>query len=231
MPVSAIKAQLKICSILTKRLQSEFPSGLVVPFGAAISGHGTLTSDCDICLITRPSEQERALFTSPNYQPRDLKPSRSLTSSQFTPPPPPPSAPPIQAVNALFNATDSTSPPLTSPPPATTPPLTSSSHHHHHNNNNVLPSPIGDDKFPSSSSIRIGSDGASVVATSQPQMSKEKSIAPFSNRFTTVVSALRGMAECSRVRPIRRARCPIVSFSYKYGPSNFIRCDLSIDNL
>ena len=225
MPVSAIRTHLSICSTLTKELQSNFPSGLVVPFGAAISGHGTLTSDCDICLFTQLSEEERALFTPPNYQPRGLKSPDALT------PPPPPSLNATQAASTLTsNKTTSppstsiaaTTPPLTSPaattppltsPAATTPPLTSSGR---------VSCTLIEDEVQSSSS------GASSPADS-PQAPKNKaSSTRSSGHFDVVASTIRAMAECSKILPIPHARCPIVRFVYE--PAN-IHCDLSIDNV
>ena len=72
MPMSAVETHLTICKALSDELQVHFPSCMVVPFGAAISGHGTLTSDCDICLITQPTERERALFSGSGYHPPGL---------------------------------------------------------------------------------------------------------------------------------------------------------------
>lgn len=72
MPMSAIKAHLDICKALSAELQVHFPDGIVVPFGAAISGHGTLTSDCDICLLTHPSREQRVLFSGSSYHPLGL---------------------------------------------------------------------------------------------------------------------------------------------------------------
>lgn len=171
MPVSAIRAHLNVCTILTTELRGKFPTGLVVPFGAAISSHGTLTSDCDMCLITQPSKQERALFTPPNYQPLDLiqKPKHSLTPSPSTPPPPPP--PPSTRAASPLTTTNTTNP-------------------------------------------------RSLTSTRA-----------FKIRFEKVVSAVYHIAGCSNISPVRHARCPIIEFDYEYGSSNFIRCDLSVDNL
>ena len=72
MPMSAIKAQFKICKVLSDELRVHFPECMVVPFGAAISGHGTLTSDCDICLLSQPSLEQRALFSPSSYHPAGL---------------------------------------------------------------------------------------------------------------------------------------------------------------
>lgn len=69
MPMSAVEAHLSICKQLQDRLQANFPDCMVVPFGAAISGHGTITSDCDICLLTEPTSQEQALFSGTSYHP------------------------------------------------------------------------------------------------------------------------------------------------------------------
>ena len=38
-----------------------------MPFGAPISGHGTVTSDCDISLLTDPSEEDRRCFSGEGY--------------------------------------------------------------------------------------------------------------------------------------------------------------------
>lgn len=67
MPYDSIKAQLSLCHLLQLNLQSDFPNCMMIPFGAAVSGHGTLTSDCDICLMTNPSEQMRKTFSPSNY--------------------------------------------------------------------------------------------------------------------------------------------------------------------
>ena len=179
MPVSAIRAHLDICTTLTTELQSKFPSGLVIPFGAAISGHGTLTSDCDMCFMTRPLKQTRALFTPPNYQPHDLirEPTYSLTPSPSTPPPPPP--PPCLHLPRPHPLTQAASP------------LTSAN-------------------------------------TTNPPSNPPTA---FGIRFNKVASAIHCIAVCSKVNPVRYARCPIVQFNYEYGSGNFIRCDLCIDNL
>jgi hypothetical protein len=216
MPVSAIRAHLKICATLTAELRSKFPSGLVVPFGAAISGHGTMTSDCDICLFTKLTEQERALFTPPNYQPQDLKPAHSfLTSPPPTPPPPKQkaAASPLTTASPPLTSPMATGPPLTSPT-VTGPPLTSRIRE--------SCSPAGDE-VQSSSSEASGSPAASPLA---PPSRKPTSTSK--TDFDMVVSSIRSMAECSKILPIPHARCPIVRFVYE--PAN-IHCDLSIDNV
>ena len=230
MPVSAIKAQLRICTTLTKKLRRKFPSGLVIPFGAAISGHGTLTSDCDICLLTRPSEQERALFTPPNYQPQDLKPLKSLLST----PPPPSTLPltpssPTRAVASPLTSTNTNhtaGSPSTSTTAAIRPPVLTTT-----TTSSPLTSSGGCQEV---CSPRVEDSPA---ATAWPWISMnndDDNMAPFSSHFDSVVSALHGMADSSRIQPIRRARCPMVGFSYKYrsgSSTKLIRCDLSIDNL
>lgn len=70
--MSAAHAHLTICKALSEELKIHFPDCMVVPFGAVISGHGTLTSDCDICLLTHPSQQQRALFSGSSYYPPGL---------------------------------------------------------------------------------------------------------------------------------------------------------------
>lgn len=72
MPLSAVDAHLAICKALSQELEKHFPECMVVPFGAVISGHGTLTSDCDICLLTQPTQQERELFSGSSYYPPGL---------------------------------------------------------------------------------------------------------------------------------------------------------------
>ena len=218
MPVSAIKAHLNICATLTTELQGKFPNGLVVPFGAAISGHGTLTSDCDICLFTQLSEQERALFTPPNYQPRDLKPTRSLTSLLPTPAPPHSTMSTFTPLTSTLatSTTDAATAQLLTFPAATGLPLTSSVRE--------SLSPVGDELH-SSSSEASSSPAASPQA---PSRDKATSTTRSRGNFDMVTSSIRSMPECSRILAIPHARCPIVRFIY--DPAN-IHCDLSIDNV
>ena len=216
MPVSAIRAHLNICSTLTTELQKKFPSGLVVPFGAAISGHGTLSSDCDICLFTELSEQERALFTPPSYQPRDLQPSitHPLPTTGTTLP--------LTSTDSPLNNTPTTSAsiaaPLT-PPAAACLPMTSRVRE--------SCSPIGDE-LQSSSSEAGSSPAASPQAAPRGDTSTSSTSTSSRGNFDMVVSSIREMPECSKILPIPHARCPIVRFVY--DPAS-VHCDLSIDNV
>lgn len=67
MPVSAVEAQISLCHTLHSVFREQFPHCLLVPFGAPISGHGTVTSDCDLCLLTEPSEEDRKCFSGEAY--------------------------------------------------------------------------------------------------------------------------------------------------------------------
>ena len=59
--------QLALASRLQSRLRPLIPSCMVVPFGAPFSGHGTVSSDCDLCVLTAPSPLDAALFSGPTY--------------------------------------------------------------------------------------------------------------------------------------------------------------------
>ena len=67
MPVSAVEAQISLCHMLHSVFREHFPHCLLVPFGAPISGHGTVTSDCDLCLLTEFSEEDRKCFSGEAY--------------------------------------------------------------------------------------------------------------------------------------------------------------------
>ena len=64
---TAVDAQL----IFSRRLQgwlcSVYPGCLVIPFGAPVSGHSTVSSDCDLSLLTHPLPREKEMFSGPTY--------------------------------------------------------------------------------------------------------------------------------------------------------------------
>lgn len=64
---AAANEQLILCSRLQSRFQSAYPKCMVIPFGASVSGHGTLSSDCDLCVLTDPLPVERTMFSGPAY--------------------------------------------------------------------------------------------------------------------------------------------------------------------
>lgn len=66
-PASTVEAQFSLCHKLNSIFRETFPHCILVPFGAPISGHGTVTSDCDICLLTDPSEEDRRCFSGEGY--------------------------------------------------------------------------------------------------------------------------------------------------------------------
>lgn len=171
MPASSIQAHLAICKVLSDELKLHFPDAIVVPFGAAISGHGTLTSDCDICLLTEPSPQERAFASGANYQPRGLDQMLADVSELSLPP---------------------------------------------------RSSPVREESFTSSS----GTSSAS--ASPITFRSEATANAASSSSFDTALLCIRQMPQCSKVVPIRHARCPIIRFMF--DPPG-VHCDISIDNL
>ena len=67
MPDSTLRDHLRLCLRLQHILQSTFPSLMLVPFGAPVSGQATVTSDCDLCLITEPTSQDRRFLTGSEY--------------------------------------------------------------------------------------------------------------------------------------------------------------------
>lgn len=67
MPDAAIEKQFSLCQLLQSALRRVFPHCMVVLFGAPISGFATLTSDCDICLLTDPTEDDKRLLTGREY--------------------------------------------------------------------------------------------------------------------------------------------------------------------
>jgi hypothetical protein len=64
--------QLSIAWQLQAKLRFRIPSCLVVPFGAPFSGHGTVSSDCDLCLLTSPTSLDLSIFLGPAYLPAHL---------------------------------------------------------------------------------------------------------------------------------------------------------------
>ena len=84
---SKVVAELQLA--LAWRLQSRFrtrmPSCIVIPFGAPFSGHGTVSSDCDLCVLLKPHPLDIAKFSGPTYLPPDLL--ASWEQLQATPPP------------------------------------------------------------------------------------------------------------------------------------------------
>ena len=63
----AVDAQLIFSRRLQGWLGSAYPGCLVVPFGAPVSGHSTLSSDCDLSLLTHPLPREKGMFSGPTY--------------------------------------------------------------------------------------------------------------------------------------------------------------------
>ena len=69
MPEAMIETQLSFSQTLEKVFQKTFPSCMLVPFGATISGYGTVTSDCDLCLLSQPTEQDQRYLSGEAYYP------------------------------------------------------------------------------------------------------------------------------------------------------------------
>jgi hypothetical protein len=64
--------QLSLAWQLQAKFRRLLPSCVVVPFGAPFSGHGTVSSDCDLSLLSNPSPLELSLFIGPAYLPSHL---------------------------------------------------------------------------------------------------------------------------------------------------------------
>ena len=64
--------QLTLAWQLQAKLHRLLPSCVVVPFGAPFSGHGTVSSDCDLSLLSDPSPLDLSLFIGPAYLPSHL---------------------------------------------------------------------------------------------------------------------------------------------------------------
>ena len=64
--------QLSLAWQLQAKFHRLLPSCVVVPFGAPFSGHGTVSSDCDLSLLSNPSPLELSLFIGPTYLPSHL---------------------------------------------------------------------------------------------------------------------------------------------------------------
>ena len=64
--------QLQLAWQLQSKLRVHMPSCMVIPFGAPFSGHGTVSSDCDLCVISEPEALEVAVFSGPAYLPPHL---------------------------------------------------------------------------------------------------------------------------------------------------------------
>ena len=60
-------SQLVLAQRLQRKLSSIYPTCMVVPFGGPISGHGTLSSDCDLCLLTCPHSTDKFVFSGHAY--------------------------------------------------------------------------------------------------------------------------------------------------------------------
>ena len=67
-------------------VQAVLPECLVIPFGATLSGHGTLTSDCDLVLLSRPRPLDCTLFLGPAYLPTHLHGFWEVTHPVAPPP-------------------------------------------------------------------------------------------------------------------------------------------------
>lgn len=79
--------QLELAWKLQSKLRVHWPSCMVIPFGAPFSGHGTVSSDCDLCVLSEPEPLEVAVFSGPAYLPPHL---HTHWQALQTPPPPPP---------------------------------------------------------------------------------------------------------------------------------------------
>ena len=66
------KKQLELSWQLQSMFRRYMPSCLVIPFGAPFSGHGMVSSDCDLCLLLRPHPLDVSIFSGPNYLPSHL---------------------------------------------------------------------------------------------------------------------------------------------------------------
>lgn len=69
MPEAILQSQVTLCHALYRLFSKVFPRCLVVPFGAAVSGHAMLSSDCDVCLIVEPSAEDQTYLTGQQYLP------------------------------------------------------------------------------------------------------------------------------------------------------------------
>ena len=78
--------QLMLAWQLQTRFRELMPSCIVIPFGAPFSGHGTVSSDCDLCVLPKPDSLDVAMFSGPAYLPPDLL--ASWEQLQATPLPP-----------------------------------------------------------------------------------------------------------------------------------------------
>ena len=137
------EVQLSLAWTLQNKLRTLMPSCMVIPFGAPISGHGTVTSDCDLCVLSKPHPLDISLFSGPAY----LSPH----------------------LLAHWERVQTSSPDLHNP----------DTQHRE----------------------GLGSD------------------------FDTVLAVIQGDRCCSRILPIRTARCPIIRFR-----CNQLHCDLSLGN-
>lgn len=64
---------LALCEDVFSYLKLTFPSSIIVPFGSLITGLGTTTSDCDVCVLTSPSSLIRTMLSIENYFPEHLR--------------------------------------------------------------------------------------------------------------------------------------------------------------
>lgn len=64
--------QLELAWQLQNMFRIYMPLCIVIPFGAPFSGHGTVSSDCDLCLLSNPNLLDISLFSGSNYLPSHL---------------------------------------------------------------------------------------------------------------------------------------------------------------
>ncbi len=200
MPEGVVHAQLSLCHTLQSLFSAIFPRCLVVPFGAPLSGHAMLTSDCDLCLITEPSAKDQLFLTGEQYLPSQhlallervttATPSSLIGAPIYLPAPPSSaSLPHLESQDEDLDSIDSssTTSSCSSPTRPHPPPIAPPTHHR----------------------------GGHGRGTHCP---------PEFNQVLTMIQSLPGSA---RVVPIPSARCPIVKFFHLPTGTH---CDLSINN-
>ena len=67
LPEATLEAHLSLCHELQSLFRRSFPHCMLVPFGSPVSGHAMVTSDCDLCLLTHPSEDDMRYLSPENY--------------------------------------------------------------------------------------------------------------------------------------------------------------------
>lgn len=92
---TAAEVQLVLAWQLQCKLRIHMPSCMVVPFGAPFSGHGTVSSDCDLCVLPDPSPLEVTMFSGPAYLPLHLLPKWEQLQTTPTGPPTGTVSPPL----------------------------------------------------------------------------------------------------------------------------------------